>query len=65
MPVTAGQFVSLADITSGKLVYMPALTANNAAVVTFTFQVQDNGSTNGGVNLDSSAKTMTINVMPF
>ena len=31
----------------------------------FTFQVQDNGGTaNGGVNLDQSPNTMTINVTP-
>jgi len=63
--VTAGQFIPVADITAGKLVFTPATDANGTGYASFTFQVQDNGSTaNGGVNLDPSAKTMTINVTP-
>ena len=61
--VTAGQFVSVADITAGLLVFTPAANANGTGYATFTFQVQDDGGTaNGGVNLDQSANTMTINV---
>ena len=63
--VTAGQFVSVADINSGKLVFIPAANANGAGYASFTFQVQDDGGTaNGGTNLDPSPKTMTINVAP-
>jgi len=63
--VTVGQVISVADITGGKLIFTPAAYANGTSYASFTFQVQDNGSTsNGGVNLDPSAKTMTINVTP-
>src|SRR5439155_136961 len=61
--VTAGQFVSVADINAGKLVFTPAANANGSPEASFTFQVQDDGGTaNGGVDLDQSANTMTINV---
>src|SRR5204862_292429 len=61
--VTVGQFVSLADINAGKLVLTPVANANGAGYATFTFQVQDNGGTaNGGVNLDATPRTMTVDV---
>ncbi len=63
--VTAGQFISAADINASKLVFTPAVNANGPAYATFTFQVQDNGgTTNGGIDLDPTARTMTINVTP-
>src|SRR5438132_1228838 len=56
--VTAGQFVSVADINAGKLVFTPAANANGSPEASFTFQVQDDGGTaNGGVDLDQSANT--------
>ena len=61
--VTAGQFVSAADIASGLLRFTPAPNANGAGYAAFTFQVQDDGGTaNGGVDLDPTARTMTLNV---
>src|SRR6185295_4336987 len=61
--VSAGQFVSVTDINSGKLIFTPGANANGAGYASFTFQVQDNGGTsNGGVDLDPSAHTMTVNV---
>src|SRR5438552_5508444 len=37
--------------------------ANGIGYASFTFQVQDNGGiANGGVDLDQSANTMTVNV---
>ena len=61
--VTAGQFVSVADITAGKLAFTPAANANGSGYASFTFQVQDDGGTaNGGVDLDPTPKTMTVNV---
>ena len=61
--MTAGQFVTPADIAGGLLQFAPALNANGAANAVFTFQVQDDGGTaNGGVDLDASANTLTINV---
>src|SRR5439155_1670848 len=61
--VTAGQFVSAADITAGKLKFSPAANANGTGYASFTFQVQDNGGTaHSGVDLDQSPNTLTINV---
>src|SRR5207253_3218271 len=61
--VAAGQFITVADINAGKLVFSPAANANGLAYASFTFQVEDDGGTaNGGVNLDQSPNTMTINV---
>ena len=61
--VIAGQFVSVADITGGKLVFTPSADGNGAAYASFTFQVQDDGGTaGGGVDLDPTTRTMTINV---
>ena len=61
--VTAGQFVSVADITAGRFVFTPAPDANSSAYASFTFQVQDNGGTaNGGVDLDPTPRLLTVNV---
>ena len=61
--VSSGQTVSAADIVAGKLTFTPAPDYNGNAL--FTFQVQDNGGTNnGGVDLDPTANTLTINVTP-
>ncbi|OYZ58883.1 MAG: hypothetical protein B7Y19_01680, partial [Sphingobacteriales bacterium 24-40-4] len=63
--VTAGQDIPLSDITANKLTYTPVAAGNGSPYTTFTFQVLDNGGTsNGGVALDQSANTMTINVAP-
>ncbi|MGB4065513.1 MAG: VCBS domain-containing protein, partial [Azonexus sp.] len=65
VPVTAGQSVSVIDINANKLVFVPAADVNGDAQTTFTFQVQDSGgSANGGVSLDASAATMTVNIAP-
>ncbi|MBL8396700.1 MAG: hypothetical protein JNL84_00945, partial [Candidatus Accumulibacter sp.] len=51
--VTAGQFVSAADLAAGQLVFTPTTNGNGAGYASFEFQVQDNGGTaNGGVDLD-------------
>jgi hypothetical protein len=63
--VVAGQTVSAADIAAGLLSFIAAPNANGAGYAAFTFQVQDNGGTaNGGVDLDPTARTMTVNVTP-
>src|SRR5207302_1954500 len=41
VPVTLGQFVSVADINGGLLTFAPATNANGAGYASFTFQVQD------------------------
>ena len=61
--VATGQFVAAADIAAGNLRFTPAANANGAGYASFTFQVQDNGGTaSGGADLDSVARTMTLNV---
>src|SRR5207248_1998149 len=61
--VTAGQFVSVADINGGKLVYKPALNDNGAAYASFDFQVKDNGGTaDGGGDLDQSDTSIPVDV---
>ena len=61
--VASGQFVSLADINSGKLVFTPAANVNGTGCDSFTFQVQDDGGTAyGGTDLDPTPKTMSFNV---
>jgi VCBS repeat-containing protein len=63
--VTAGQTVSAADLAAGQLVFTPAANANGANYASFSFQVQDDGGVaNGGVDLDASPNTLTINVTP-
>jgi len=61
--VTAGSFVSKGDIDLGYLVFTPAANANGVGYGSFTFQVNDDGGTaNGGIDMDASANTMTVNV---
>ena len=61
--LTSGQFVSSTDIAAGNLVFTPAANATGAGYASFTFQVQDNGgSAAGGVDLDPTPRTMSINV---
>src|SRR3990172_8819618 len=61
--VTTEQFVPVADLIAGNLVYHPVLNGNGAPYGTFTFQVEDDGGIlDGGDNLDPTANTMTINI---
>ena len=63
MAVIAGDFVPVADIGAGLLVFIPAAGANGAPYASFTFQVQDDGGVAaGGVDLDPTPNTLTINV---
>ena len=60
-PITAGQELTVAQLA--QLTFTPVANANGAAYTTFTFQVRDNGGiANGGVDLDQSANTITVNV---
>ena len=64
--VTAGQFISVADIAGGKLRFTPGSNGNGAAYTSFSFQVQDDGGTaNGGANVDSAQRRMTVDVTPI
>ena len=61
--VTAGESVSLGDITARKLVFRPSRDANGLNYTTFMFQVQDSGSTSdGGVDLDPVARVFSFDV---
>jgi Bacterial Ig domain len=63
--VTSGGLVSVADITAGKLVFTPAPNGNGSPYAAFTFQAQDDGGTaNGGIDLDPTPNTLTIDVTP-
>ena len=63
--VTAGQFVSAADLDAGRLVYVPGTDGNGDNYASFTFQVQDNGGTaNGGNDLDPLPRTLRFDVTP-
>ncbi|NTU57870.1 MAG: tandem-95 repeat protein, partial [Chlorobiaceae bacterium] len=65
IPVVTGQLISAVDISGNQLVYTPGLNGNGNSYAGFTFQVEDDGgTTNGGVNLDPSANTITFNVTP-
>src|SRR5205823_873909 len=62
-PAVAGDSVSAAQLAAGQLVFGPAANANGSAYASFTFQVRDDGGTaNGGVDLDPSPNTITIDV---
>src|SRR5205823_3031395 len=61
--VTVGQVIAVADISANKLTFDPVADANGSPYATFTFQVKDDGGiANGGVDLDPSANTITVNV---
>src|SRR5262249_14445703 len=63
--LTAGQSVSVAEISSGKLIYNPATGGSGTANASVQFKVQDTGGTaNGGIDPDPTARTITINVTP-
>jgi hypothetical protein len=61
--VTAGTRVTAADIQAGLLVYTPEADVFGDGHTSFTFQVEDDGSTsNGGVVVSTSANTITFDV---
>src|SRR5262249_55434390 len=47
-----------------QLIFTPAANASGINYASFTFQVQDDGGTSPGADLDPTPKTMTINVVP-
>ncbi len=54
--VSAGQIITAADITSGKLAWTPPADNNGAALASFTFSVGD------ARTFDAAPNTMTLNV---
>ncbi|WP_447932205.1 Ig-like domain-containing protein [Sphingopyxis fribergensis] len=64
-PVTAGTFVTAAQLAAGQLIWQGAANANGSGLGSFTFQVRDNGGTaNGGQDTDQSPNTISFNVTP-
>ena len=62
--VTAGSFVPKSDIDAHKLVFTPVAGTTGTPYTNFTFRVKDDGGTNAGsVDLDTSAKTATFNIV--
>ncbi len=63
--VAAGDIIPSQDISAGQLRYRPPENANGSALARFTYQAQDDGGTaDGGVDLDPTSNTVTINVTP-
>uniref|UniRef100_UPI00260FD3EF tandem-95 repeat protein n=1 Tax=uncultured Azohydromonas sp. TaxID=487342 RepID=UPI00260FD3EF len=63
--VSSGYEISKADLDAGKLTFVPTVDENGSAYATFTFQVRDTGgTTNGGIDLDATPNTITVNVTP-
>jgi ELWxxDGT repeat protein len=61
--VNAGDFISATDITAGNLQFTPATDTKGLNYANLTFQVQDDGGTaNGGIDLDQTPNTITIDV---
>ena len=62
--VTAGQFILINDLATGRLQYVPAADDLVLPYAAFTFQVEDDGGTaGGGVDLDPTPNTLTFNVV--
>ena len=61
--VIAATPIERGDIITDLLTFHPASGASGSGYATFTFQVQDDGGTmNGGVDLDPTPNTITVNV---
>ena len=63
-PVSLNQVISVADLNRGALQFTPAPGGEGLAYAHFTFRVQDDGGTaRGGIDLDPTPNTMTINLI--
>ncbi len=61
--VNAGDIISVGDINKGLFTFVPDTNTYGQDYAAFAFQVQDDGGTaNGGINLDQTPRTFTINV---
>ena len=61
--VVDDQFINIADINAGRLKFKPVTGGNGIGYDSFTFAVEDDGgTTDGGVNLDPTPNTITIDV---
>ena len=57
--VTAGQVITVADITAGNLVFTPAADANGTGYASLTFSVRDSNNA-----YDATPNTLTLDVTP-
>ncbi|KIQ25679.1 hypothetical protein RT97_23645, partial [Variovorax paradoxus] len=57
--IAAGQTVTVADITAGRLTFVPGANGNGATYASFTFSVQDSGGA-----FDAAPNTLTFNIAP-
>ena len=55
--VTAGQVVSVADITASNLIFTPVANANGTGYTSFTFSVRDSNNT-----YDAAPNTLTVDI---
>ena len=63
--VDAGQTIPVADLSAGKLRFTPSTNGNGAFYAKLIYQVQDDGGTaDGGIDINPSPRTVTINVLP-
>ena len=61
--VSAGTFISASEIAAGHLTFAASQNENGGSYASLTFQVQDDGGTaGGGVDLDPTPNTLSINV---
>ncbi|MCA9139722.1 MAG: DUF2341 domain-containing protein, partial [Planctomycetales bacterium] len=62
-PFAANNYITASDITAGLLTYVPTVDSAGSSIASFLFEVQDDGGTeNGGVDRDSTANTITIDI---
>jgi hypothetical protein len=63
-PVVEGQYIYVpTELNAGKLKFVPETNASGADYTSFAFKVRDDGGTiGGGINLDPSPKTLTIDL---
>src|SRR5262249_46225838 len=61
--VNEGDFITNTQLDASQLTFTPVAQGNGNPYASFTFQVEDDGGTlNGGVDLDQSPNTLTIDV---
>jgi hypothetical protein len=61
--VVAGDIITVADISAGRLVFTPVANANGTGYASFRFSVRDTGVPPGAL-FDTEPNTMTINIAP-
>ncbi len=61
--ISAGDTISVVDVTAGKLAFRPATNDHGHNYTNFDFRVQDDaGTAGGGIDIDTTPRTLTIDV---